>query len=424
MNILNQPYEGALGDLLNNYLTANYGYSSFTMVSAYAKLSGVLRLKTSLLAFKSNGGIIKAFIGIDQRNTSYEALEELYNICDELYIVHSENLSHTFHHKIYAFYSQYNAFVAIGSNNLTSGGLWTNYETTMLFNYNLSDPLHNMEFSKILTLLNTYSNNDYPCSIKISDADIINVLLNEQYILKEETINSGISQTISTATNKSHTKLFGSESFKAPPLPNNYTKDNIISENSPTYESINTMQTNALTPQHTPILTEFESYETFWFEMRASTGGSRNILDLSMVGTIMGGTATGTRYEMPQQNQMYGGVLFFDINPTPHSEEKNLTINFEDVDYYPSTILFADNNGSWRLQLKGSNAKNTQSLSQFGKTRFVNNILVFKKVSTNYYILSVVDGKQIDNLRANSQVYACNGNSTNSKQYGMLINNL
>jgi hypothetical protein len=127
---------------------------------------------------------------------------------------------------------------------------------------------------------------------------------------------------------------------------------------------------------------------------------------------------------MPDKTFMHGGVLFFDINPYSHSEEKNITINFDNIDYYPSTILFANNNGSWRLQLKGSNSINGHALSEFGKTSFMNNILIFTKVSTDYYILSVADGHQISNLRANSRVYACNGTNTNSKQYGMLLNNL
>lgn len=424
MNILNQPYEGNLGDLLINNLTVNRGYTSFTMFSAYAKSSGVSRLKPSLLTFKSNGGFIKAFIGIDQKNTSYEALEELYSICDELYVVHSENLSHTFHHKIYAFYSNYNAFVAIGSNNLTSGGLWTNYETSMLFNYDFNNIYHVGEFGKILTLSDTYSFQDYPCSIKINNIDDINLLLNEQYILKEAALNIGISKTISSDSTKNHEKLFGSESFKAPPLPNSSLKNNIISENSSIYEAMDTTSTNSLTPQVNSTHTLSESYETFWFEMRASTGGSRNILDLSMVGKIMGGTAKGTRYEMPDETLMLGGISFFGINPFSHSEVKNITINFEDIDYYPSTILFADNNGSWRLQLKGSNSENGHALSEFGKTRFMHKILIFSKISTDYYILTLADGHQINNLRANSRVYACNGTNANSRQYGMLLSNL
>lgn len=425
MNILNQPYEGALGDVLINHLQSEN--DCFDMVSAYAKLSGVLRLKPSLLTFKSNGGRIRAFIGIDQRNTSFEALVELYNICDELYVVHSENLSHTFHHKIYTFYSEYNALVAIGSNNMTGGGLWTNYETSMIFNYDLTNYYSNLEFNKVITLLNWYSQEDYPCSIKISNPNIIDLLLKEEYILKEATINAGIGRSSRTDSKGGHTKLFGSELFKAPPLPNSPTQqnnplqNNTISENSTIYSSRNAVQTISPTSS---ILNSApptsESCESFWFEMRASTGGSRNILDLSMVGRIMGGTSTGTRYEMTQQNQMHGGVLFFDINPASYSKVKNITINFDGIDYYPSTILFADNNGSWRLQLKGSNSQNTHALSEFGRTRFMNNILVFKKVSTDRYILSVVDGTQIDNLRANSQVYACNGNSRTSKQYGLL----
>lgn len=46
MSIINQPFQGQLGEILRGELNAKY--TSFTIFSAFAKNSGVLRLKESL----------------------------------------------------------------------------------------------------------------------------------------------------------------------------------------------------------------------------------------------------------------------------------------------------------------------------------------------------------------------------------------
>ena len=47
-------------------------------------------------------------------------------------------------------------------------------------------------------------------------------------------------------------------------------------------------------------------------------------------------------------------------------------------------------------------------------------ILVFEKIRTDYYTLSVLDENQIDNLIGESTVVATNGSSPTSKKYGLL----
>lgn len=88
MSIINQPFQGQLGDILISEL--KNGYTNFTIFSAFAKNSGVLRLKESIENFKSSGGYVKAFIGIDLDGTSYEALLNLFSLCNELYVIHSD----------------------------------------------------------------------------------------------------------------------------------------------------------------------------------------------------------------------------------------------------------------------------------------------------------------------------------------------
>ncbi|HIQ95045.1 MAG TPA: phospholipase D family protein [Candidatus Limivivens merdigallinarum] len=121
MPIINQPFQGQLGSLLIEELKKDY--STFTIFSAFAKNSGVLRLKPSLEVFKARGHSINAYIGIDLDGTSYEALLTLSSLCDHLYIIHSENPSTTYHSKIYLLANAHSAWCAVGSNNLTGGGL-------------------------------------------------------------------------------------------------------------------------------------------------------------------------------------------------------------------------------------------------------------------------------------------------------------
>lgn len=214
MKILNQPHEGRLGDLIIENLQSGK-YRSFIMVAAYAKMSGVGNLQTSIETFKSKGGNVRAFIGIDQKNTSYEAVVRLQQLCHELYIVHNRNQSHTFHQKIYIFQSNSTAWVSIGSNNLTGGGLWINYETCMYYDYNLTCHEDGIEFEKLLKLLNKYSSDKYKCSEKINSVEDID-RLKERYLPIEKEFK--FSRLLKTGS--PHTEFFGTESFKGPKTAN------------------------------------------------------------------------------------------------------------------------------------------------------------------------------------------------------------
>lgn len=70
MIMINQPFHGQLGELLCEKLTQPLGHvACFTIFSAFAKNSGVLRLKPALEQFKNAGGYITAFIGVDAHGT-------------------------------------------------------------------------------------------------------------------------------------------------------------------------------------------------------------------------------------------------------------------------------------------------------------------------------------------------------------------
>lgn len=56
MLMLNQPFNGQLGDILTDKM--QQPYNRFVFFSAFAKNSGVLRLKPAMEQFKANGGRI------------------------------------------------------------------------------------------------------------------------------------------------------------------------------------------------------------------------------------------------------------------------------------------------------------------------------------------------------------------------------
>lgn len=411
MAIINQPFQGQLGNILIENLSADY--KSITIFSAFAKNSGVLRLKDALEKFRANGGFIKAFIGIDLDGTSCEALLNLYALCDELYVIHSENFSTTYHSKIYLLESPQRAWCAIGSNNLTGGGLWTNFESCSIQIFKL--PEEKAELNNINAIIAQYRDPGYSCSTKISSIDDINILESTNYISKESTqkINN-ITKRVRQKERQKTNPLFGSEKISIPLIMNNEPKRNARS-NSRTSDSVVDFALNM--SKDAPAFTN----EQFWFEMRKSTGGSRNILDLSKLGQIENGSVEGTPYEHSDSKRMCGGIKFFGIDPEDITYEKNIMINYLGKDYYPSTIKFTPGNGSWRIQLKGSPSDGSAKLSKLGKDGdFAHKLLVFEKINPNYYSLSLLPEKQLAIIKSLSRVWARNGSGAASKAYGML----
>lgn len=210
--IIQQPYTYSLGHAIISNLQ-NADYKLFQFIVAYSKTSGVNRLVPYMKVFKNNGGKIHGIVGIDQFNTSYEALKSLYSICDRLLVFHSENLSQTFHPKMYSFESTDDFWFSIGSNNMTAGGLFSNYETCFSSICKISDPNYKI-FNKTFS---DYSNTSSPCCSEVTD-DFLNLLLQNNYIKTEKTIaKERFNTSTSKLTNSSQT-LFGNEVFKAPPI--------------------------------------------------------------------------------------------------------------------------------------------------------------------------------------------------------------
>ncbi len=136
MEIIKQPDdEIRAGDWVINRLKSEK-FNRLSVAVAFVKTSGVSRIEEALGGFIGNGGKVRFAVGVDHRGTSKEGLRSLMNLIgasNEIWVVHNTDRRETptFHPKVYLFESDEFAEVLIGSNNLTKGGLFTNYEASV-----------------------------------------------------------------------------------------------------------------------------------------------------------------------------------------------------------------------------------------------------------------------------------------------------
>lgn len=418
IELINQPFNGQLGDILIEKLSEE-NYQHFIIVSAFAKNSGVLRIKDSIKKFHDNDGKVEAYIGIDAHGTSYEALCNLFSFVDELYIVHDCNQGITFHSKMYYLSDLKKLeWIAIGSNNLTGGGLWTNIESSTIFDTESSTSSKSIGyFQTFKKFIAELKSNSCPFSMKIDDINDLDKLLKEDLLRHEIQLQISAAKsrhlTGTKVNTNTGTSLFGTIGKIQIPTINEKPKGEKVKIKERDVENTSTE----------PVVPSNNS-EKMWFEPRPMTSGSRNTLDLSMSGKLSQGDGTGTRYETKDSKVVLGSVVFFDVDPNNTTEEKNIVINYNAKDYFGCQIKIYNKgkkpNGSWRVLVNGKNDEGEKLTTAVGKEGFVQKIIVFEKIRSDYYVLSILPGSELDNIKSHSIFVARNGNRKDSKQYGLL----
>lgn len=120
----------SVGHELINFL-ADKGFHTFTGISAFASPAGVNGLSKYLSIAKKHLKVITIVAGVDQKGTSKEALEALLDLKVETYVFYQPSIT-IFHPKIYLFEGDTKSELILGSSNLTSQGLFTNVEASLL----------------------------------------------------------------------------------------------------------------------------------------------------------------------------------------------------------------------------------------------------------------------------------------------------
>lgn len=213
MKLIVQPYQDKLGNLLMDDLKSGK-YNHFSFFVAYARISGVDVLYDDLLAFRAAGGLVHAVIGIDQKNTSFEALRAVLGMAEDLFVFHNHDSSSTFHPKIYLLKGERHGRVYVGSNNLTSGGLYLNYEVASCEDFDLTVPERAENYANIVRALKAFCQ-EGSCCKKASEALIrewydAHLLCSENEI-REMNKKTADTKTVKTAGGSGKAALFGTE---------------------------------------------------------------------------------------------------------------------------------------------------------------------------------------------------------------------
>ena len=137
-----------LGQEIDGLLATDPPHHRIVFVSAFVALRTILRLRDRLLARFQAGSRLCLTVGIDLGGTSRDVLQELLRWNCEVFIFHNPIVRATFHPKIYFFEGRNQSTLILGSNNLTDGGFYTNYEAAARFDFDL--PADAQDFRRII----------------------------------------------------------------------------------------------------------------------------------------------------------------------------------------------------------------------------------------------------------------------------------
>lgn len=436
VTLVDQPSGRKTGDRLTTLLgeAASGKYDQVIFVSAFAKRAGIVRLQPALTALKASTSTLTCIVGVDHNGTSREAVNDLFNLSDELFIVHSTRPDVTFHPKAYLFKGPKEASLLIGSSNFTAGGLYTNMELGIELEFDL--PGDASELADVTAWEASLVDSSKPFIEVVTKQNLSAMLAclpSEASIAK---IFASSSSSVSPSSNIAGLNtLFGAGDFPAAPIVGSSTLG--VSTSVASVASVASVPSSAapvavpVPPSPAPAAPSIkipysDEGETIWFETRSMTGGSRNILDLSKKSLVNRGDPAGTIFDLGDPRFMRGAVEFFSLNPVDTHRTKDVILQFEGIDYTGNTILFPVGNkanGTWRLQIKGASATGkaiTEAFREKYKDYLVNKLITFTRARHDYFYMSVFDAKDMPKLEGISRILARNGETNSARRLGLL----
>lgn len=157
----------------------SHRYKSFTCLVAFASYGGISAMTPYIETAKSEGMAIKIVLGVDQKGTSKEALEEVLSWDVDASIYHTKTIN-IFHPKIYLFENEDIFTMIVGSNNLTEMGLVKNVECSLLVKDIKSNPVHGEFYKYWKNILDGKDIHLYPIT-----QDLIEKLYKDKVITSE-----------------------------------------------------------------------------------------------------------------------------------------------------------------------------------------------------------------------------------------------
>lgn len=146
----------------------SHRYKSFTCLVAFASYGGVSALSEEIRKAKDSGVDIKVILGVDQKGTSKEALEEVLSWGVDSKIYHTNDFN-IFHPKVYLFENEDIFTLIVGSNNLTIPGLVQNIECALMIKDIKSNPVLEKFYNYWGGILDGTEVNLYPITQELID---------------------------------------------------------------------------------------------------------------------------------------------------------------------------------------------------------------------------------------------------------------
>ena len=137
----------AVAEEINDALTCK-DYNRFRFLVAFARWSGLHLLDANLQAFATRSGTkIEGAVGVDLGGTTIEALTYLSNLPKSaVKVFRSGNPRMVFHPKVYIFEGTEKWRVVVGSSNLSSGGLFSNAEVSLVVEGKNGEPIPGYDY--------------------------------------------------------------------------------------------------------------------------------------------------------------------------------------------------------------------------------------------------------------------------------------
>jgi HKD family nuclease len=216
-NVVLQPSNIEMGEIIKSLLSSQEPfYNNVWLVSAFANAQAIQRISPNILESKARGSNINIVVGFDVKSTSAEALKRIDLLGVNSTLVHNARGGHTFHPKIYLFEATgERAEVFIGSNNLTDGGLYTNYEASTRTTFEF--PADNEEYAQFVSSLEAYLN-PTGNTAQVLTRELIDILVARGEVPSEAEIRKSQTKDLKPKPKANMPKSpFGVEKIKRPP---------------------------------------------------------------------------------------------------------------------------------------------------------------------------------------------------------------
>ncbi len=160
------------------------GLERVTVLVAWARLNGIALF---LDAMGSDIGKVRIAVGMAGAGTSVEALSYLRAHCREVYLFHKHHRQ-TFHPKVYCFDGPGDppsaSHLVVGSSNLTGGGLFSNFEASLVADFAPATfALDRETWASVIAAFDAVVTS--PFSERIIDDARLQILLEERYLSTE-----------------------------------------------------------------------------------------------------------------------------------------------------------------------------------------------------------------------------------------------